>query len=80
MERQRLSPGEQLIGVSAVALFGLSFLHWLGGRITTINGRSIPSTHYEFHDSAWSYTATLVAVVIGLFMLGYVGARLIGMQ
>ncbi len=82
MERERLSPGEQLIGVSGVALFALSFLHWLGGRITslTINGRSIPSTRYEFHDSAWAYTATLLAVVIGLLMLGYVAARLVGVD
>jgi hypothetical protein len=82
VETGRLSPGEQLIGVSAVALIALSFLHWLGGKITrlTINGHSIPSTHYEFHDNAWAYTATLLAVVIALAMLGYVSARLLGME
>ena len=79
---QRLSPGEQLIGVSGVALFAVSFLHWVGGKITnlTINGRSIPSTRYAFSDDAWAYTATLLAVVIGLLMLGYVAARVIGMD
>jgi Kef-type K+ transport system membrane component KefB len=68
--------------VSGVALFALSFLHWLGGKITklTINGRSIPSTRYEFHDNAWAYTATLLAVLIGLLMLAYVAARLAGMD
>jgi hypothetical protein len=82
VERERLSPGEQLIGVSGVALFALSFLHWLGGKIAnvTINGRSIPSTRFEFHDTAWAYTATLLAVVIGVLMAGYVAARLVGVD
>lgn len=79
---QRLSPGEQLIGVSGVALFVVSFLDWVGGKITklTINGRSIPTMRYEFSDNAWGYTATLLAVVIGLLMLGYVAARVMGMD
>ena len=84
MDVRRLSPGEQLIGVSGVALFAVSFLHWLGARITklTIHGhsQSLPSSAYHFTDNAWAHAATFVAVMIGLLMLAYVALRLAGLD
>jgi hypothetical protein len=80
----RLSPGEQLIGASGLSLFAVSFLGWLGARITklTIRGRSqsLPSNAYHFTDNAWRHTATFLAVVIGLLMLAYVALRLAGLE
>jgi hypothetical protein len=80
VDENRLSRGERLIGVSAVALLGVSFLHWLGGRITSVrlHGGSLPSRGFHIQRSAWGYTATAAAVVIGLAMLTYVLARLGG--
>jgi hypothetical protein len=78
----RLTPGEQLVGVSAAALFVVSFLHWFGGRITslTVNGQTIATSKYQFVHGAWGYTATLIAVVIGLLEIAYVVARLAGLE
>jgi hypothetical protein len=81
---RQLSPGEQLIGVSGVALFVVSFLDWVGARITTltIQGRSqsLPSSAYRFSDNAWAHPATFLAVLIGVLMLGYVALRLVGLE
>ena len=69
MDVRQLSPGEQLIGVSGVALFAVSFLDWVGARITTltIQGRSqsLPSSAYHFADNAWAHTATFLAKILG---------------
>ena len=78
----RLTPGEQLVGVSGAALFVVSFLHWLGGRITslTINGQTFSTGKYHFAHGAWGYTVTAIAVVIGLLEVAYVLARLAGLE
>ncbi len=84
MDVRQLSPGEQLIGVSGVALFGVSFLDWLGARITKLSvpgqSQSFPSSAYHFADNAWAHGATFLAVMIGLLMLGYVALRLGGLE
>ena len=81
MERwNRLDPGEQLIGVSGVLLLFVSFLPWLGGRITslTIQGRTFPTTQYHFSHAASGYAVTFLAVVLGLLALSLVGLKLAG--
>jgi hypothetical protein len=73
VDLDRLTLGERIVGVGAVVLVAASFLHWLGGRITTISlaGRSLPVSHYEFAHRAWAYAVTAVAVVTAIGMLVY---------
>ena len=77
---RRLAPGERLIGLGGVALFAVSFLDWLGGRISTlrVNGVREPAGPYHVTGNAWSYSLTLVAVLLGVSMLVYVGFRALG--
>jgi len=79
---QRLAPGERLIAVGGVALFAVSFLPWLGGRISTlrVNGVREPTGPYHVTGNAWSYPVTLVAVLLGVSMLVYVGFRTAGLD
>ncbi len=76
---RRLTPGEQLVGVSGAAMFVVSFLHWLGGRVTlTINQTLLGK--FQFVHGAWSYSAAAIAVVIGILEVAYVIARLVGLE
>ena len=79
---RRLEPGEQIIGVAGLVLFAVSFFGWLGGRISTlrVNGVNEPSGPYHISGSAWSYTLTLIAVLLGVSMVVYVGLRVLGLD
>jgi hypothetical protein len=80
-ERVRLSPGERLIGVSGVALFAVSFLHWVGGKIASfeVNGQSLSGGgRYHFEHQAWHYLPGAAAVLIGVLLALYVGLRWAG--
>jgi len=74
VDLDRLTVGERLVGAGALVLLAVSFLHWLGGRITKIelSRRSIPVSSYHFAHIAWGYTVTALAVVIGIGLLCYV--------
>jgi len=74
VDLDRLTVGERLVGVGAAVLVAVSFLHWLGGRITNIalSGHSIPVSSYHFALNAWGYTVTGLAVLIGIGLLVYV--------
>ena len=79
---RRLEPGEQLIGVGGLLLFAVSFFGWLGGRISTlrVNGVNEPAAVYHVSGTAWSFTLTLIAVLLGVSMLVYVGLRVLGLD
>jgi hypothetical protein len=79
---RRLEPGEQLIGVGGLALFAVSFFGWLGGRISTlrVNGANQSIGAYHVSGSAWNYTLTLIAVLLGVSMLVYIGFRVLGLD
>ena len=78
MNLNRLTTGERLVGAGAVVLVLASFLHWLGGRVSTINlaGRSIPVAHYSFDRSAWGYAVTGFGVAIAVGVLVYLAVIL----
>ncbi len=78
----RLSAGERLVGMSGAALFVVSFLPWLGGRISTftINGRPFPTSKFEFTHPAWGFVVTLVAVVIGVVLVAAVAFKAAGTE
>ncbi len=79
---RRLAPGERLIGLGGLALFAVSFLDWFGGRISTlrVNGVNEPTGPYHVTGNAWSYPVTLLAVLVGVSMLVYVGFRVLGLD
>ncbi len=82
MSWERLSPGERVVGLSGAALFIVSFLPWLGGRISsvTINGRQFPASKYVFTHPAWGFVVTLVPVVLGVVLLAAVALKAAGIE
>src|SRR5260370_21281090 len=70
----RLSSGERLVGASGVVLFVVSFLPWLGGRISkvTFNGRAFPTGQYQITHPALGFAITLIARFVG----GILGAAI----
>ena len=72
-----------MILASGVILVVASTFEWLGARITTIEiGRTVqrlgPSP-YSFAHNAWGYTVTLIAVLLGIAMLGFTTLKLLGL-
>ncbi len=67
-----LSRGDQIIGVSGIVLFIFSFFDWLGAKV--------PGTAISGADSAWGFTLTLIAVLIGIAMLVYVVLKAMGVD
>lgn len=80
MHWDRLTFGERLVGVSGVVLFVVSFLPWLGGRISkfTINGTAFPTTKYQFTHPAWGFAITLIAVVVGVMLVAAIAMKAAG--
>jgi len=68
MDLNKLTPGDRVIGVSAVILFVFSFFNWLGYNGTSTSG------------SAWHFTLTLLALLLGLMLLVYVVLKAIGVE
>ena len=61
MDLNKLSRGDQVIGISAIVLFIFSFFNWLG---FNINGRGV-IPNFGASASAWHFTLTLLAVLLG---------------
>ena len=74
MDLNKLSRGDQVIGVSAIVLFIFSFFNWLG--FTGKAGLVTASVSW----SAWHFTITLLAVLLGLVMLAYVVLKALGVE
>ena len=74
MDLNKLTRGDRVIGVSAIVLFIFSFFNWLGAKAT--NGPVV----IEQSKSAWSFTLTLLAVLLGLVMLAYVVMKALGVE
>lgn len=76
MELKKPIPGDQLIGLGAIILFLVSFFHWLGA-MGTVRGGQTASALYVGAGSAWDFTLTTFAVLLGLALLGYVILRVV---
>jgi hypothetical protein len=68
MDLNKLTTGDQIIGVSGIVLFIFSFLNWLGYN---------PPGHTA---SAWHFTLSLLAVLLGLVLLAYVVLKAVGVE
>jgi len=73
MELKKPIPGDQLIGLGAIVLFLVSFFHWLGAVGTIRSGEAAGA----LSGSAWGFTLTTFAVLLGLALLGYVILRVV---
>jgi hypothetical protein len=74
MDLNKLSRGDTIIGISGIVLFIFSFFNWLGynfkGSIFNLSASA----------SAWHFTLTLLAVLLGLVLLGYVVLKALGVE
>jgi hypothetical protein len=75
MDLNKLSRGDVIIGISGIVLFIFSFFDWLG-----FNYKSSIATINLGSGSAWHYTLTLLAVLLGLVLLGYVVMKALGVE
>jgi hypothetical protein len=70
MDLSKLSKGDQIIGVSGIALFIFSLFSWLG-----LKGGGV-----EITKSGWGTTLTLFAVLIGIAMVVVVVLKAAGVE
>jgi hypothetical protein len=72
MDISKLSRGDQIIGVSGIALFIFSLFSWLGVKV--------PGGAVEVTKSGWGTTLTLFAVIIGIAMVAVVVLKAAGVE
>jgi hypothetical protein len=76
MDLSKLSKGDQIIGVSGIALFVFSFFKWLG---YSYKGSSIPGAlGASASASAWTFTLCWFAVILGLALVAVVALKAAG--
>jgi hypothetical protein len=77
MDLNKLSRGDTVIGISGIVLFIFSFFDWLG---FNYNGSAALGKVNIASGSAWHFTLTLLAVLLGLVMLAYVVMKAFGVE
>lgn len=70
MDLAKLSMGDRVIAGSGIALFIFSFFNWLG----------IEVGPYSESKSGWSFTLTLIAILIGIAMVVLVALKAFGVE
>jgi uncharacterized membrane protein len=81
MDLNKLTQGDQIIGVSGIVLFVISFFNWLGATASVGGSRSLPGGFSASGaDTAWGFTLTLIAVLLGLALLAYVVLKAVGVE
>lgn len=75
MDINKLTTGDKIIGVSGVLLFIFSFFKWLGVKVDLRGVVTVSES-----KSAWSFTLTLIAVLIGIVLVAYVAAKAAGVE
>jgi hypothetical protein len=69
MDLNRLTTGDRVIAISGIVLFISSFFNWLGAEASA-GGFSVSQA-----KNAWSFTLTLIAVLIGIAMVVIVALK-----
>jgi hypothetical protein len=67
MDLSKLSLGDKIIAVSGILLFIFSFFSWLGVKVSGAGSLSASGS-----KSAWGFTLTLLAVLLGILLVAYV--------
>src|SRR4051794_11534643 len=76
MDLNRLTTGDKVIGISGILLFIFSFFKWLG--VSVSGGKLFGEVSAS--KSAWGFTLTLLAVILGILLVAYVGAKAAGVE
>ena len=79
MDLSKLTPGDQVIGISGIVLLLFSFFSWLGATVS-VGARGLAGFSASGSDNAWGFTLTLIAVLIGLVLVAYVVAKAAGVE
>jgi hypothetical protein len=79
MDLNKLTRGDQVIGISGSVLFIFSVLDWLGATVSVGGGR-IAGFSASGADNAWGFTLPLLAVLIGIAMVAYVVLKAVGVE
>jgi multisubunit Na+/H+ antiporter MnhF subunit len=81
MDLNKLTRGDQVIGISGIVLFIFSFFSWLGAKVN-VSGRVVPGLGSADlgSKSAWGWTLTLFAVLIGIALVAYVVLKAAGVE
>ena len=74
MDLNKLTMGDRVIGISGIVLFVFSFFDWLGVKAES---RGVLG---EASDSAWGFTLTLIAVLLGIAMVVLVALKAFDVQ
>ena len=69
MDLNKLTTGDRVIAISGIVLFIFSFFDWLGAEASA-GGFSVSQA-----KSAWNFTLTLIAVLIGIAMVVIVALK-----
>lgn len=82
MDLNKLTRGDQIIGVSGIVLFVFSFFKWLGATATVRGSAALPggASGSLGSASAWSFTLTTIAVLLGLALVAYVLMKAAGVE
>ena len=75
IDLNKLSMGDKVIGVSGIALIIFSFFKWLGVKVEV---KGIVSASDA--KGAWTFTLTMIAVLIGIAMVAYVVLKLLDVK
>jgi len=79
LDLNKLSTGDKVIGISGIVLLVFSFFKWLGVKAS---GRGVASGLVSASESksAWGFTLTLIAVLIGIAMVAVVVIKAMGTE
>ena len=75
MDMNKLTTGDKILGISGIVLFVFSFFNWLG---VSVDFKGVVSVSGS--KNAWSFTLTLIAVLIGVVLVAYVAAKAGGVK
>jgi hypothetical protein len=74
MDLNKLTTGDRVIAISGIVLFVFSFFDWLGAKA------QVGPVEVQSADSAWGFTLTLIAVLLGIAMVVIVALKAFGVE
>ncbi len=79
MDLNKLSRGDQIIGISGIVLLISSIFDWLGATVS-VGSKGIPGLSASGSQNAWHFTLCWLAVLIGVALAVYVVLKAAGVE